>query len=178
MSIASLGRKWSARFTSLNRPTFVLNYQTVKATPIQSGKSSTDAYAKKCPNRYNWRPYGQSKQIQFYISVGKTIAEKAQTLTEKLGFTALDNKSQSNKDMSEYSSNQEFYFRPVTEQEILEIVKALPSNKAPGEDKVTVRILKFSLPVTLPRLTNLIKCSFRSGIFAEPWKMAEVVPCI
>ena len=55
--------------------------------------------------------------------MGKTIAEKAQTLTEKLGFTALDNNSQSNDDMSEYSSHQEFYFRPVTEQETLEIVR-------------------------------------------------------
>ena len=96
--------------------------------------------------------------------MGKTIAEKAQTLTEKLGFTALDNNSQSNEDMSEYSSHQEFYFRPVTEQETLEIVKGLPSNKALGADKVTVRILKASLPVTMPRLTNLINCSFCSGV--------------
>ena len=110
--------------------------------------------------------------------MGKTIAEKAQTLTEKLGFTALDNKNQSNEDMSEYSCHQEFYFRPVTEQETLKIVKALPSNKAPGADKATAWILKASLPVTLPRLTNLSNCSFRSGIFAESWKLAEVVPCI
>ena len=83
-----------------------------------------------------------NKYNAFYTSVGKTIAEKAQTLTEKLGFTALDNKNHSNEDMSECSSHQEFYFRPVTEQETLEIVKALPSNKAPGADKVTARILK------------------------------------
>ena len=69
--------------------------------------------------------------------------------------------------MSEYSNHQEFYFRPVTEQETLKIVKALPSNKAPGADKVTARILKASLPVTLPLLTNLINCSFRSSIFCR-----------
>ena len=80
--------------------------------------------------------------------------------------------------MSECSCHQEFYFRPVTEQETLKIVKALPSNKAPGADKVTARILKASLPVTLPLLTNLINCCFRSGIFAESWKLAEVVPYI
>ena len=114
----------------------------------------------------------------FYTSVGKTIAEKAQTLAEKLGFTAFDSNGQSNEDMSECSSHQEFYFRPVTEQETLKIVRALPSNKAPGADKVTARILKASVPVTLPLLTNLINCSFRSGIFAESWRLAEVVPCI
>jgi len=112
--------------------------------------------------------------------VGKTIAEKAQTLTEKLGFTAFDNNSLTNEDtcMSESSHHQEFYFRTVTEQETLKIVKALPSNKAPGADKVSARILKASLPVTLPLLTDLINCSFRSGIFAESCKLAEVVPCI
>ena len=115
---------------------------------------------------------------EFYTSVGKTSAEMAQTLTEKLGFTALGNNSQSNEDMSKCSSHQEFYFRPVTEPETLKLVKALPSNKAPGADKVTARILKASLPVTLPRLTNLINCPFRSGIFAESWKLTEVVPCI
>ena len=45
-----------------------------------------------------------------------------------------------------------FYFTHVTEKETLKIVKALPSKKAPGADKVTARILKASLPVTLPRL--------------------------
>ena len=109
--------------------------------------------------------------------MGKNIAEKAQALTEKLGFTALDNNSQSNEDMNECSSHQEFHFRPVTQQETLNIVRALPSNTAPGADKVTARILKASLLVTLPRLTNLINCSFRSGIFAESWKLSHVVPC-
>ena len=62
---------------------------------------------------------------EFYTSVGKTNAEKAKTLTEKLGIIAFDNNSQSNNDMSECSSHQEFYFGPVTEQETLKIVKAV-----------------------------------------------------
>ena len=43
---------------------------------------------------------------------------------------------------------------------------------------MSARILKASLPVALPLITDLINCSFRSGIFAESWKLAEVVPCI
>ena len=39
---------------------------------------------------------------------------------------------------------------------------------------MSARILKASLPATLALLTDLISCS---GIFAEPWKLAEVVPC-
>ena len=47
-----------------------------------------------------------NKYNEFYTSEGKTSAEKAQTLTEKLGFTALGNNSQSNEDMSKCSSHQ------------------------------------------------------------------------
>ena len=43
---------------------------------------------------------------------------------------------------------------------------------------MSARILKASLPVTLPLLTDLINFSFRSGVFTESWKLAEVVPCI
>ena len=48
-----------------------------------------------------------NKCNEFYTSVGKTISEKAQTLTEKLGFTVPDNNSQSNEDMNERSSDKE-----------------------------------------------------------------------
>ena len=79
--------------------------------------SSTAAYEKKNAQiATSEDPMAQANQYnEFYISMGKTIAEKAQTLPEKLGFTALDNNSQSNEGMSECSSHQEFYFRPVTE---------------------------------------------------------------
>lgn len=103
------------------------------------------------PNMYN----------EFYTPVGKTNAEKAKTLTKNLGFSAFDNKSKSNKDTNECSSRQEFYFKPVAEQEIHpeDSQGSPPLNKAPGADKVTARILKATLPVMMPLLTNLIKCS-------------------
>jgi len=44
-------------------------------------------------------------------------------LTEKLSFTAFDNNSQSNEDMSECSSHLEFDLRPVREQDPIKIVK-------------------------------------------------------
>ena len=43
---------------------------------------------------------------------------------------------------------------------------------------MSAQILKTSLPVTLPVFKDLINCSFRSAIFAEPWRLAEVVLCI
>jgi len=133
---------------------------------VQNATTSKDAMTQA--NKYN----------DFYTAVGKTIAKEVQTLTKKPGFTALDNNSLTNEDMSESSNYQEFYFILVAQQETLKRVKALSSNQAPGADKVSAKILKASLPVTLPLLTDLINCSFSAGIFAESRKLAEVVPCI
>ena len=50
----------------------------------------------------------------------------------------------------------------------------LPSNKAPGFDKIPARILKDSLPATLHIITSLMNNSFKSKMFARVWKIAEV----
>ena len=68
-----------------------------------------------------------------------------------------------------------FEFHAVTEQDIKKIVKHIPSNKAPGHDRVSARVLKDSLPATLPVITNLINSSVTSNCFAQAWKSAEVI---
>ena len=69
-----------------------------------------------------------------------------------------------------------FEFHALTEKDIEKIVKHIPSNKAPGHDRVSARMLKDSLPATLPVITNLINSSFASNCFAQAWKLAEVIP--
>ena len=69
-----------------------------------------------------------------------------------------------------------FRFYSVTEEDVSKIIKNLPSNKAPGYDKVTARVLKDSSPVTVPIITNLTNGSFSHNTFPNPWKMAEVIP--
>ena len=64
----------------------------------------------------------------------------------------------------------------LTEKDIEKIVKHIPSNKAPGHDRVSTRVLKDSLPATLPVIINLINSSFASNCFAQAWKLAEVIP--
>lgn len=55
------------------------------------------------------------------------------------------------------------------------IIKSLPSNKAPGCDKVNAKTLKDSLPVIAPVITSLINNSFQSSSFPLSWKKAEIV---
>ena len=58
-----------------------------------------------------------------------------------------------------------FRFHSVSEEDVSKIIKYLPSNKAPGYDKVTARVLKDSSPVTVPIITDLINGSFSHNTF-------------
>ena len=58
------------------------------------------------------------------------------------------------------------------------IIKSLPSNKAPGCDKVNIKVLKDSSPVIAPIITSLISNSFTLSTFPLPWKKAEIVPIL
>ena len=72
--------------------------------------------------------------------------------------------------------SEQFTFHSVECKQIQDIVLAMPTNKAPGIDKIPMRVIKDSLPVILPTLTSLINASFVTGTFPLPWKMAEVTP--
>jgi len=61
-------------------------------------------------------------------------------------------------------------------KQIQDIVLAMSTNKAPGIDKIPMRVIKDSLPVILPTLTSIMNASFVTGTFPLPWKMAEVTP--
>ena len=52
----------------------------------------------------------------------------------------------------------------------------MPTNKAPGINKIPMRVIKDSLPVILPTITSIINTSFVTGTFPLLWKMAEVTP--
>ena len=67
------------------------------------------------------------------------------------------------------------HFNPLP-QAMHKIVKSLPSNKAPGCDKVRAKILKDSSPVVAPIITSLTNNSFTLNSFTLPWKKAEIVP--
>lgn len=69
-----------------------------------------------------------------------------------------------------------FRFHPVLEKDVEDVIKGFSSNKAPGRDKVTTRVLKDYLPVIVPIITSIMNNSFSSKCFPKVWKMAEVTP--
>lgn len=89
----------------------------------------------------------------FYSSVDKISANKAMQLAKEHGFctSSRDLSCSRANNVHESDSQELFSFCPVTESQVQKIVKGLPSNKAPGMDKITSRVLKDSLPISLPR---------------------------
>ena len=69
--------------------------------------------------------------------------------------------------------SEQFEFQPVSENDVANVILNLPSNKAPGFDKIPARMLKDSIPATLHIITSLMDNSFKFIAFARVWKIAE-----
>ena len=64
----------------------------------------------------------------------------------------------------------------IVSKQVMDIINAMPSNMAPGIDKVPTRVLKDSLLITLPFITSIINASLLASTFPEVWKTAEITP--
>ena len=78
----------------------------------------------------------------------------------------------------EISEVDKFCFHPVFSREIQKIMRSLPSNKAPGHDKVSTSVLKEALPCIIPILTVIVNRSLLTSVFPSVWKKSEVVPLL
>ena len=138
--------------------------------PCKDSPLSTTEEPFLWPNKFN----------EYYTSIGISAALKAKTLAKEHGFHSLNDKSIQPPINSRLPDNRcpPFEFQPVMEKEVGKIKRSLQSNKAPSPDKVTARVLKDSLPITIAKVTNLFLLILRSlkNKFAQVWKLAEVIP--
>lgn len=114
---------------------------------------------------------------QFFHSIGKTTARAATQLAIENDFnipTCTDYPTRT----AQHSFDEMFNFTPVTCSEVQHLITSMPSNKCPGPDKISMRIIKDCLPVILGPLTDIINSSFTTSTFPEPWKIAEVLPIL
>ena len=110
--------------------------------------------------------------IAFFISVGKKAAYDSAELARLhdlpttpvyLGSTLCD---------------ELLDFKAITSEDVRNVIMAMPSNKAPGYDKISVFVIKDCLSYILTALTALIKSSFSNSVFPKAWKKSELVPHI
>ena len=117
------------------------------------------------------------KLNDFFTSVGSTTAQKANDLALHHGLNVnLDVPTPLH--MSSNVSPELFELRQVTESQVEKVIRGLPSNKAPGMDKISSRILQDCLPYTLTTITHIVNNSFFANTFARAWKTAEITPIL
>ena len=123
-------------------------------------------------------PTGLANELNdFFISVGSITAQKARDLSLHHGLNVnLDVPTPLH--ISTDVSPELFVLHQVTENQVERVIRSLPSNKAPGMDKISSRILKDSLPSTLTTITHIVNNSFVTNTFARAWKTAEVTPIL
>ncbi|CAB4004315.1 Hypothetical predicted protein [Paramuricea clavata] len=109
---------------------------------------------------------------QFFASVGSNTVTEIKSLAKENNYTP----SQLPLVPRSYTESEQFTFEPVECSLVEYIVKSMPDNKAPGIDKIPIRVIKDCLPVISPWITSIINNSLANNIFPNTWKIAEVTP--
>ena len=91
----------------------------------------------------------------FFPSVGKSTNSKIESLAEEHNFVLHENAFTPKC----FPTSEQFTFNYVDCKQVADVINAMPSNKAPGIDKVPTRVLKDSLLITLPSITSIINAS-------------------
>ncbi|CAB4011738.1 Hypothetical predicted protein, partial [Paramuricea clavata] len=128
--------------------------------------NSTTAYSRDCTeiaNEFNL----------FFTSVGEAAAKQAQKLAIDYELEAV---APTNSIIEECVDGiAPFLFNCVTQEQVRNIIMNMPTNKAPGYDKVGMKVLKMCLPSILPVITDMFNTSLSTACFPKDWKHAEVV---
>ena len=71
-----------------------------------------------------------------------------------------------------------FKFRPVTQEEVMQIIKDLKNTKSSGMDFIDTWVVKLIAKEILPALTHIVNISISKAEFPHSWKVSKVVPLL
>ena len=109
----------------------------------------------------------------FFMSVGDKAARDFAELARSHG---LSNLSSPFNFCPSQTHDKLFEFKAVSSEDVQKVIMAIPSNKAPGHDRIPLFVINDYLPQVLPTLTGQVNLSFASSAFPRAWKKSEVVP--
>ena len=104
--------------------------------------------------------------------MGKNTIKKIAKLAEETNYTL----NQCSLAPRIYPLSEQFIFNTVRHKEVQKVIMSMASSKAPGIDKIPIRVIKDCLPSILPSLTSITNATFESDTFPVAWKTAEVTP--
>ena len=102
----------------------------------------------------------------YFSTVGKKFANKIPTSRKSIA-----------KYLKKLQSNSEsLFFQPTNIQEILKLVRKLPSKASSGYDNISNILLKEIIYPLSPVLSDIFNRSLSTGEFPNIMKLAEVIP--
>ena len=138
-----------------------------------SYQSETDESNKLSNQR--WNSYSTPEEIsnvfnEHFISIADNIIDN--TINAEPDLTGLVDFI-NRKKAGNYA---DFSIPIISEHEVLEIIKSLPSNVATGLDGISSPLLKLIAPAVAPSLAKVINCSIINSICPAQLKLARVTP--
>lgn len=73
-------------------------------------------------------------------------------------------------------NDKSIYLRPITEEEMRSIIEKMPKQKAPGEDKIPMKLIAENKEVLIPILTEFTKNCFIKREYPEFLKICMITP--
>jgi hypothetical protein len=70
------------------------------------------------------------------------------------------------------------YFYPTDQTEISKIISNLKTNKSPGDDCISNKLLKECSPILSPIISHVVNTIIISGKYPDVLKLGKVIPYI
>lgn len=111
------------------------------------------------------------------------MAEEFNNYFTNIGREISDTIKNKNKNMlpryrqsDEFRLNKSFFFKPVSEEEVSNLISKLKKNVAPGQDGLTSKAIIDNSSVISPPLTYIVNLCFQQGYFPGELRLATVLP--
>ena len=104
-----------------------------------------------------------NKFNHFFINIGKTLSDR------------IDNTNTNFRAYLTNRSDVQFTISPITQSELLDVIKQM-NDSSPGDDNISMKIIKEVAPAISRVLLHLCQSSFSTGIFPDELKIAKVTP--
>lgn len=98
----------------------------------------------------------------FFINIGTKLSSTISSSQQKFG--------------SETKIKNSIYLTPVSENELITHISSLKNNSAPGEDGITVKVIKLTHKYLLKPLMYIINLAICTSQIPKEWKISIVTP--
>ena len=156
-------------------------YNNLEFTLLDSSKNNSKLYWKLLKNVFNVKSSSEIPPLQYSNDNGKpslaySSSEKVEVLNSY--FSSISFIDDSNAKLPDFYSlcNKSISDICILEQEVIDIISILQTNKAVGPDNISHKMLKSTVLTIAKPLCLLFNRSLSDCIFPCSWKLANVLP--